>query len=518
MKSYHCSMSTLKLSLLSTVFFGLGLHAQEICNNAIDDDGDGAIDLNDPECICAGTLNDGVTSLLPNRSFEERVEGIEGQPCCPWSFVHVGSLPYVSCSDGWGPATDGTTDYMHTCGWMPEPVAIQPAPAGDGFMGVHAFPGYFEYIGRGIGPTPLLADVDYTMQLWVAPTWANEHHTASTQHIVSEPTELSLFGQTVSAPLPVNTFGCIGETPGWVELGTVQVMPSASWQPVLMKFTPASSILALAFGGACDLPGYLAPRAADTASYSPYFLLDDMILTTSDQFAEGITRTGSLCTNDLVLTAPMSTGQWYRNGIALVGSTDPVLDLSTENADGGLYSFLGTDMGTCTRADLHVEQRPSFTATPDVGFAPLEVTLVATSTNGTAHWLFDDGTEADGDTVVHIFEDPGTYWVTIEHEVDGCMMSVMVDDAIEVQFSNGLEERYGLGRMSITPNPVQDLVRANPGMGYTGWSIMNALGQVVASGPVINGRIEAASPEARGSYVLRAEGNGRIATARFIKP
>lgn len=510
-------MSTLKLSLLSSLFFSLGLHAQEICNNAIDDDGDGAIDLNDPECICAGTLNDGVNSLLPNRSFEERVEGNGGEPCCPWTFVSLLSPPYVSCSDGWQPATDGTTDYMHTCGWMPEPVAIQPAPAGEGFMGVHAFPGYFEYIGRGIGTAPLQTDIEYTMQLWVAPTWADGHHTASTPHIVSEPTELSLFGQTVSAPLPVNTHGCLGEMPGWVELGTVQVMPSASWQPVLMTFTPATSIVALAFGGACDLPGYLAPRVADTTSYSPYFLLDDMILATSDQFTEGITRTGSLCTNDLVLTAPMSIGQWYRNGIALVGSTDPILELVGEEADGGLYSFLSSEMGACTRADLHIAPRPSFTATPTVGFAPLEVTFVAISTNTSAHWTFDDGSEADGDTVTHIFSDPGTYSVTMEHEVDGCSQSITVDDLIEVQLSNGLDERYGLGRMSVVPNPVQDLVRANPGVGYTHWSILNALGQVVAQGSVLSGRIEAASPDARGSYVLRAEGNGRMATARFIK-
>jgi len=30
--------------------------AQEVCNNAIDDDADGLVDLNDPECPCSAVL------------------------------------------------------------------------------------------------------------------------------------------------------------------------------------------------------------------------------------------------------------------------------------------------------------------------------------------------------------------------------------------------------------------------------------------------------------------------------
>ena len=41
--------------------------SQEICDNAIDDDGDGLIDLNDEECLCNGEL---VPSIIPNASFE----------------------------------------------------------------------------------------------------------------------------------------------------------------------------------------------------------------------------------------------------------------------------------------------------------------------------------------------------------------------------------------------------------------------------------------------------------------
>ena len=41
--------------------------SQEICNNGIDDDGDGLIDLQDPDCQCHFTVSN---NLLLNGSFE----------------------------------------------------------------------------------------------------------------------------------------------------------------------------------------------------------------------------------------------------------------------------------------------------------------------------------------------------------------------------------------------------------------------------------------------------------------
>src|SRR5215471_14352523 len=41
--------------------------AQEICDNGIDDDGDGLIDLRDPDCQCRFTV---INNLLQNGSFE----------------------------------------------------------------------------------------------------------------------------------------------------------------------------------------------------------------------------------------------------------------------------------------------------------------------------------------------------------------------------------------------------------------------------------------------------------------
>jgi hypothetical protein len=45
------------------------VHMSEICDNAIDDDNDGYIDINDPDCICEIVKPE---SLIPNPSFEEK--------------------------------------------------------------------------------------------------------------------------------------------------------------------------------------------------------------------------------------------------------------------------------------------------------------------------------------------------------------------------------------------------------------------------------------------------------------
>ena len=91
---------TKKLLLLLFICFSAVSYGQEICDNAIDDDGDGFIDLNDDECVCDAALP---SSLIPNPSFEDRT-------CCPTMNARL------DCAVGWIQASNPTTDYVHTCG------------------------------------------------------------------------------------------------------------------------------------------------------------------------------------------------------------------------------------------------------------------------------------------------------------------------------------------------------------------------------------------------------------------
>ena len=85
------------LCLLSS--FQLGF-SQEICDNALDDDGDGLVDLNDPDCQCFSAINN-----IPNPSFEAHT-------ACP------SLLSQMNRVNNWIQASSSTSDYFNTCGFF----------------------------------------------------------------------------------------------------------------------------------------------------------------------------------------------------------------------------------------------------------------------------------------------------------------------------------------------------------------------------------------------------------------
>ena len=90
------------LSVLGMLFLlPLGAYAQEICDNAIDDDGDGLIDFQDNDCECEFIE---LRSLIPNPSFEN-------MDCCPDQFFRL------DCAPPWFTSIGTVPDYIHTCGW-----------------------------------------------------------------------------------------------------------------------------------------------------------------------------------------------------------------------------------------------------------------------------------------------------------------------------------------------------------------------------------------------------------------
>ena len=140
------------LRRLLTSFFlllCLGLSAQEVCNNGIDDDGDMLIDLNDPDCACS-TGNQVVTGIISNPSFESST-------CCP-------SVPsQTTCVDDWQQGGPGSSDYFNTCnytslGTIDDPDFPLPG-GGSGYAGFWATNGTLEYLGSCLS-SPFLAGND----------------------------------------------------------------------------------------------------------------------------------------------------------------------------------------------------------------------------------------------------------------------------------------------------------------------------------------------------------------------
>ncbi|MDX2249141.1 MAG: gliding motility-associated C-terminal domain-containing protein [Bacteroidia bacterium] len=274
----------------------------EICDNALDDDGDGLIDLRDPDCECPVIEP---ISLIPNPSFEDQL-------CCP------SQRAQMNCAETWIQASEPTTDYLHTCGWMGWDGMPVPLPIPDGQACVGFRNGRFglngnnanwkEYAGACL-TGPLLANIEYKFQFYIG--FTNSEN--------SPPTNIVFYGTTNCNNLPFGIgneyLGCPTNAPGWKQLGSVAISGSNQWKLMEINVVPTEDIYAIAIGPDC---------IEITYHTSTYYFFDNLLLADQASFDFDIKPTGSLCSNFLSLIVPANDTieyQWYKNGIALIGET-----------------------------------------------------------------------------------------------------------------------------------------------------------------------------------------------------
>ena len=283
----------------------------EICDNAIDDDGDGLIDLNDPDCTCQVAEP---KSLIPNPSFEE-------MDCCP-------SAPsQMDCATSWIQASEATTDFIHMCdfmGWDEFPPPL-PFPDGEGCAGFRdgrvrgdaQNPEYNwkEYAGACL-LSPLLKDTAYVFEFYVG----------FVDRFKSPPINITFFGTNDCSNLPFGigdeAFGCPTNGPGWEWLGSTLVSGGVGnkWVKAKIEVTPKENINAIAIGPDC--PPVQSP-------ISLYYFFDDLTLADLHSFQFTITAQSQPCEDDFTLQIPDQPGftyQWYKDGIALIGETSTHLN------------------------------------------------------------------------------------------------------------------------------------------------------------------------------------------------
>lgn len=401
-------------------FFSASSYAQEICDNAIDDDLDGLIDLNDTldcPCISQGGGTE-VPSIIPNPSFED-------YSCCPTQFSQL------SCADSWVQATDPTTDYWHNCDSTPSDMLyLPPPPDGDGMVGAFILDGWQEYVG-GCLLSPMAIGTDYTLSFWIASTGVNISLFSGWTGVCpfDVPIDITLYGYDSCPTFPLTTDDC-PEPLGWVELGTVNYTPVNQWQEVTINFTPGQEIQAVMLGGPCNLPpGY---PISELFACLPYFVFDDLTLNESVLFGANVDVDGNLCTDNLTLTGhPEALGdyQWFLDGVALVGETDTVLDISGEGYGSGDFSFQTfLDQNTCAIATVNIPilEYPvvDFVGNNLSGCAPLAVDFTNLSDpglSGSCNWDFGNGeTSSDCDPSTSYLA-PGSYSVNLSITSDeGC--------------------------------------------------------------------------------------------------
>ena len=397
--------------------FSFSLYSQEICNNGIDDDADGLIDMNDvASCNCAPII---IPSMIPNPSFEQT-------NCCPTTYSQV------SCAAGWSQATDATSDYFN-CGFnfaSATNAGLVPPPDGVAYLGTIFSPGWQEYVGSCLS-TPMLAGQSYTLTMNIASAPIDGSGGVCNGGVIDYGAiDITIFGNPACVAFPIGTTGC---PPGWPVLASVNYNPLGSWAPITFTFTPTTNINSIIIGSPCALPGSYSPPSG----CYPYFYYDNLILTSSS--ATNLTQTGSFCMNNLQLQTtnnPTSTYQWYYGGVALVGQTAATLQISANNYPSGDYTLVENfSDGTCGSMDINLPPPPTVTAnfstTSQCSGVALNFTDASTISSGTItswNWNFGDGNTSTLQNPTHTYNADGTYAVQlITADAGQCSDTVVIN-------------------------------------------------------------------------------------------
>lgn len=333
------------LFLSSSLLTPSDVHAQEICNNGIDDDNDGLVDLNDVnDCSCIDpNLNPINNSLIPNPSFENR-------SCCPssWSQLY--------CANNWAQATETTSDYFNTCGYTAA-TSPMPVPNGDGFAGLIIAQDYREYVGACL-TQPMIAGQEYAITFNIASVPSSGLLQPCTMPPYG-PINFTIYGRTFcpTFPITIGQGGCPGNF-GWTILGSTTYTPSVNWGLITITFTPTQNMSAIILGPPCSLPASY-PIGGSGTCY-PYFFVDNLLLDYTEPIDVSMTQSGSMCANSVVLTASTTatggTWQWYYEGVALVGETSSTLALNSVGNQIGGYTARYFTSGACgTAYEVNIE-------------------------------------------------------------------------------------------------------------------------------------------------------------------
>ncbi|MFA7272923.1 MAG: gliding motility-associated C-terminal domain-containing protein [Crocinitomicaceae bacterium] len=334
------------LLILISLQFALAGYSQENCFNGIDDDNDGLIDLNDPDCACSGVTTT-PTSIIPNPSFETI-------NCCPSYFSEL------NCADTWVQASDATSDLFNTCDYIGvTPAAgLFPFPDGNGAAAFLGLIDYKEYLGACL-TNPMVAGTPYTLQFSLGYMGLQVDQTTfdivnCTPLVTPTTMDIVLYGNPNCGNLPYFGMDCPTATlPSYSIIGSSTFSLTATgYQLITINFTPTFNVNEIILGFPCNMPiGWPSNLGAATGECMPYVVVDNLIMNSSSSFGGlSITTQGTLCGNDVVLTAnvgSVGTFQWYNAGVAISGQTNSTLNVSVLGLGSGTYNVRFDDGTNC---------------------------------------------------------------------------------------------------------------------------------------------------------------------------
>ncbi|MEN2400522.1 T9SS type B sorting domain-containing protein [Flavobacterium sp. MC2016-06] len=322
-----------RILLLFFFIFSTFCYSQEICNNGIDDDGDGKIDLNDSDCVCNKTA-----SILANSSFEEKTH-------CPYDANDLS--PVIS----WVKGTQPSPDYINCQKYnIIYDKKLNDFPDGDGIIRAAYKNSRKEYLATKL-QTPLIAGTKYQLKLNIA-TLTTIETSSTTEYDFDylEPVNITLFGCNNRDNLPLYTNSSPNEFDStWIEIGHATYQPQSKWGEITITFTPNVDINSIMLGA----PSGKLPPLFDTLEYLS-MLYDKLDLNTAENFGVTISQTGSFCDGNLELTASLlknlnstTTYQWYKDGIAIIGAVNKIYNVPSITTNAAAYSVKITNGSDC---------------------------------------------------------------------------------------------------------------------------------------------------------------------------
>ncbi len=343
------------LLIISSITF-----AQEICNNGIDDDGDGLVDLHDPDCSCYFQVNG---NLLLNGSFESFKN-------CPVNYSYTSEYNIINNWQYGTYTNDNEAEYYHnfSCSYdsslvmLYKPPAL-PLPDGKAFVSIRQYV-YTNlqvketdiakiYVGQCL-QSPLVPSLQYTASFSAGRFQSNDD---TAFKFKEEPFTVAIFGHPDCNAAPfgqpfANSNGCPSNYPGWILLGKTTVLSKGKWIQSKINFTVPFNINLIEIGPDCSIINP-AKDLADSTTLLDFYVydLDDIhLLPTKDFPFQYINdHIANSCTQDSLLTVPYSPGnsyQWYRDSVAIMGASQNIYHLPVENRNGN-YNVRINNGSTC---------------------------------------------------------------------------------------------------------------------------------------------------------------------------
>ena len=299
--------------------------AQEICDNGIDDDGDGLIDINDEQdCLCGDIAFDVI-----NADFENFT-------CCPDNVTFLPDNGIYCLNDGWGPASLGTSDYYNTCDFLGGaivPEIPQPIPSGEGAIGMFTSGTYEETVGTCLTNT-LIDGESYDLSFYVG-----FHEDVG----LNSPLNMNIvvYGTPNCDDFPVSGFNCLDTYGEWEIITIIPVTGTMdnSWVFVSTSFVSTLNAEAIAFSNECVSPEH-------------YHFLDDITLEgvfVNEEIGDEISMSGD-CVAGVELEVPFAGGatyQWYLEGVAIIGANSNTHIIPNADQEGN-YQVVVTNGLSCT--------------------------------------------------------------------------------------------------------------------------------------------------------------------------